>query len=634
MLFLVSMTYRSLLLIAILLCSFQAWCLQYSPPDSVVTLAGPKDFIALNLRSVFLKDKTGSLTINDVAKLDTGFYPIPEEMYALQTDGYVPAYWVKFRINNITQQSMGYLVCLQPGVDSVQQYVFNPDSSAVSSSIGSNQATRSRYRFISHELVLPLQLHPGITTVYLRLINRSRWSQQRANIILSLAEERSFINFFLETRFYQGGTLGMLFLILILHIFISLFSKDGTYLIYTINLVITLVYLLLRKNFHLEFDSLSLVFPFASYWHDPGDLLLTITAVWFSQGFLSTKAEDPLVHKIMDVVKVILALGLVVSVTGYYLDEVNLFSLLASLTASIVILIAAIRSYRRGNRLSIYVFFGFVPLTLIAINYMVPGTDYLHFRSSESDLHYLAEALRAIIFSIGIADRFYHFKKAALLSEVEKDQMRFEQEKQIQKEKERISRDLHDNIGSQLAVLSLELESLSKEFGQNSKIDNARENAHTVIQELRDTVWAIESNQVTFDDIESKLNSLMLSYRKRITTIEFNLYIADEIKQLSLKPSQAINIYRIIQEAMQNSVKHSGCARIDVRFIYSSPEKILTVTINDDGAGFVSEIEAVDGISHRGIKNMKKRAAEINAEIDIVHLGYTEVSVAIPVSDA
>ncbi|MEI9918995.1 MAG: 7TM diverse intracellular signaling domain-containing protein [Bacteroidota bacterium] len=598
--------------------------------DSVVVIREQKDFIALNLKTQLLKDNNGVLTIDSVVKITSGFQYIESDMYGLRHDGHVNVYWLKFLVKNETGKILNDLVCLQPGIDSVEQFAFNPDSTLIRSSIASNEGAKSRYLFISRELALPISLQPGLTTVYLRMINKTAWSQQRANIMLSIADENSFVNYFLESKFYQGAALGMLLLILVLHIFIYLFFRDATYLIYMVNILLTLMYLLLRKNYQLEFDVLSPTFPYAMYFHDPFDFLLTLTAVWFSQAFLNTKKEDPLLHKIMNVLKLMLIVGFFGSISLRLLEEMNWTSLYLGFFSAITVLIAAIRSYRRGNSFSIYVFFGFIPLVAAIIIYLVPSPDYLHYRSNETDVHYFAEALRAIIFTIGITDRFYQFKKAALRSEFEKEQLKFNQEKQIQNEKERISRDLHDNIGSQLAVLSLDLNSLSNELKDDTRVTRAQQDTQYIIEQLRDTVWAIENNQVSLDDIESKLSSLILSYRKRISHIEFELEVADDIKTLSLNPSQAINMYRIIQEAIQNSVKHSGCDRITVRFTWFSSNKVLQFRVSDNGSGFVYTDD--NGNMHHGIKNMKKRADEINALIEIRSAGYTEIAVEMSVT--
>ncbi len=424
--------------------------------DSVLRISEPEDFYPLNLKAYLLRDASGIISLDSVRRSGSLFAPIPDEIYRLKQDKGLAYYWVRFTVENLNEASLNYLVCLQPGIDQVDQYVFYRDSLVQHSSVGTAQAAKTRHLFLSHELTMPITLHTGTTVVYLRLQSHSEYSKQRGNIILSISNENSFVNFFLKTRFYQGVALGMLILILVLHMFIYVFARERTYLIYMVNIFLTIIYLAFRKNFQLEFDILWPTYTVANYLIDPINFILELTAIWFAQEFLETKKTAPVYHKIMNGLKYAMGIGFVLSLFAVQLEFMNAFSLLIGFVASIVMLLAAIRSFQRGNNLAAYVFFGFVPLAIIIIIYVFPTANYLHYESNETDMHYFAEALRALIFSIGVAERFYQFKKAALRAGIEKEQLQFEQQRQIQQEKERISRDLHDNIDRIRLSLSLE----------------------------------------------------------------------------------------------------------------------------------------------------------------------------------
>ncbi len=604
----------SLLLV---LCFFKTIASPIEKNDSIFTIRESRDFFPLNLTSFMLKDKVGKLTIDSVVKMDQSFSPLTQEIYELRQDRNIEVYWLRCTIQNLTATSLRDLICLQPGIDAVELYVFNPDGALQHSTIKSLQKTRTRSFFISQELVLPVVLHQGITKLYVRVVSKSDRSREVNSIILSLAEENSFLNYFLEFRFYQGVALGMLSLILVLHIFLYLFLRDKLYGIFLLNTFLILIYLLIRKNYHLEFDFLSPAFSWLTYVQDPIDLLASITSIWFSQEFLNTRETDPAIYRIMNVLMIILGFAAACAFWPDLLSLANRLSIYLGFISALVVISASIRSYRRGDRLALYVFFGFALLSIVPIIYIIPAPNYLHYRSSESDIHYFGEAIQSAIFAMGIADRFYQLKKEVVQNQIEKTKLKFEQEKQLQEEKERISRDLHDNIGSQLAVHSLELRSLSEQYGSSPKLVAAQENARYLITQLRDTVWAIENNQVTLEDIENKLNTLLFSYRKKISTIEFTVEMPETIKSFSLKPLQAINVYRIIQEAIQNGIMHSKCSFIHVGFCLAENNSTLCVTVMDNGFGFKLEEAHLDGDTHYGIKNMKKRASEMKGHFEI-----------------
>jgi signal transduction histidine kinase len=612
-------------------CSGQAS--PYSPRDSVFTIKERNDFFPLNLTSFILRDARENLTIDSVVNQGAKFEPITDEIYNFSSDKVARVYWFRCTIQNLTGISLHELFCLQPGLDTVDYYFFHPDSTRAYTRATSMEPTRTRPFFISQELATPIHLQKGVTKIYLRIVARSSHSHALKSIIASLADEQAFLNYFLEYRFYQGIALGMLLLILIFHIFIYGFLRDPVYLVFSINVFVTLIYLILRKNYLLEFD---LPYPLARLLvvsHDVISIFISLTAVWFGQVFLNTKGTDIIMHRIMNALMGALGVACVCMIAGVALGLMNLLSIYLAFSAAILVIISSVRSYFRGNNLALYVFFGFLILVAIPLIYLIPIPNYLHFRSNEADYNYFGEAIRAAIFAVGIADRFYLMKKEVNRNELEKKQLIIDQARQIQDEKGRISRDLHDNIGSQLAVLSLDLRHLNSEMASSSKIDAAQENIQSIIGQLRDTVWALENNQISMDAMENKLNTLLWNNRKSTPNVEFNLEISETLKTLQLKPAQAINSYRIIQEAIQNAIRHSNCSKVTINFKVNGIGKRLFVEVTDNGKGFDTAVINHQSDDHYGIRNLKKRAEAIDGLLEITSTAGqgTTVSLVFPI---
>ena len=96
------------------------------------------------------------------------------------------------------------------------------------------------------------------------------------------------------------------------------------------------------------------------------------------------------------------------------------------------------------------------------------------------------------------------------------------------------------------------------------------------------------------------------------SSIEFQFNVDEQLsKELSFSSVQGMNIYRIIQEAINNSLKYAQANIIKVQFQKDSNR--LKVEIYDDGKGF--DFETVE--LGNGLNNMKKRAADMNSEIQI-----------------
>lgn len=185
---------------------------------------------------------------------------------------------------------------------------------------------------------------------------------------------------------------------------------------------------------------------------------------------------------------------------------------------------------------------------------------------------------------------------------------------ELQNERERISRELHDNIGTQLSLISSNMDwlldapsSLNTEE-KHRRLAAVNETAKDLVSDLRETIWAIKKEAIQLDELADKLKMFLLSKCTPDPSIE--LEINERIQEnWSLSPVEAINIFRICQEALVNSFKHSRASRLFVS-IESSDRKTYAFTISDNGSGF---IQTANFRGHYGLENMRHRALEIGA---------------------
>ncbi len=205
---------------------------------------------------------------------------------------------------------------------------------------------------------------------------------------------------------------------------------------------------------------------------------------------------------------------------------------------------------------------------------------------------------------------------------------------ELKSEKERIAQDLHDNIGSRLVSLSLGLNHVVKEYEiESSTAEQIYSNVNSTVSELRDTIWAIQKEGVTITEFCDKLKNLIWRLRQNNSTMRYDLQIRTEHENLALKPTQAINLYRIVQEAIANSQKHSKADLILVNVYEDKLPYRFCIKVEDNGRGFVMNDSQLK--EHYGLKNMRARAEEIKASFEIcaqVEKG-TQVMVSIPLSD-
>ena len=208
---------------------------------------------------------------------------------------------------------------------------------------------------------------------------------------------------------------------------------------------------------------------------------------------------------------------------------------------------------------------------------------------------------------------------------------RIETHNKLQEQRLQISRDLHDNIGSQLTFIISSVDNIKYAFEiQNSKLDNKLSNisnfAKSTIVELRDTIWAMNSSEITLEDLQTRILNFIDNAKEAKEEIVFNFNIEQGLMSSKFTSIEGMNIYRTIQEAINNSIKYANSSRINIDII--PVDNTILITIQDNGKGFDSQ--KVD--FGNGIANMKKRIEEINGKISLdsnVDKG-TKISITLP----
>jgi signal transduction histidine kinase/Tfp pilus assembly protein PilF len=188
---------------------------------------------------------------------------------------------------------------------------------------------------------------------------------------------------------------------------------------------------------------------------------------------------------------------------------------------------------------------------------------------------------------------------------------RTQQSLRLQSIRNKISGDLHDDIGSTLNSISVYSEvARKKDEQQDEALEMIGEASRKIIEAMSDIVWTINPENDSFEKIIFRMKSLAYNLFKA-KKIEFTFH-ADEIlneKKLSLEERR--NFYLIFKEAINNLVKYSNAARVAITL--TNENDTIKLSIKDDGVGF----EMADDTTGNGLKNMKRRAMEMKAQFNI-----------------
>lgn len=179
-------------------------------------------------------------------------------------------------------------------------------------------------------------------------------------------------------------------------------------------------------------------------------------------------------------------------------------------------------------------------------------------------------------------------------------------EKELFEEKLRIGRELHDNIGSQLTFMISSLDNLTygeKEEGKREKMDRIGSFGRQTMKELRATIWAMKEDGGNVESLVLKINELKVSIKDHLV-----VEVIDKVEaEHKLNALSMLNLFRIVQEAIQNTIKYAEASK--VKIVFENFEDHLILTIQDNGKGFDFEKLRFAG---NGLSNMKKRCEDCN----------------------
>ena len=194
---------------------------------------------------------------------------------------------------------------------------------------------------------------------------------------------------------------------------------------------------------------------------------------------------------------------------------------------------------------------------------------------------------------------------------------KIELKNQLEEQRMRISRDLHDNIGSQLTFVISGLQYIQyqkkiKTQEVKTKLENISEFTQQTIHELRDTIWAMNKEKISLSDLIDRLNNFInrLDIQENIS-LSMSDPLKSEIHIIVFSALNGIQIYRIIQESINNAVKHANASSVQINL--NLKNNLLIVSIKDDGKGF----DTVKTKPGNGLTNLKKRAKRLDAELQI-----------------
>ena len=198
------------------------------------------------------------------------------------------------------------------------------------------------------------------------------------------------------------------------------------------------------------------------------------------------------------------------------------------------------------------------------------------------------------------------------------EKMRAEKARELEQVRRRIAADLHDDIGSSLTQISIWSEVLRQNGGGKRANGGAAEalnliavSSRELVDAMSDIVWAINPAKDQLSDLVGKMRRFAadsLTPRR----IKFTFDAPDLAEDLPLGANLRRELFLIFKEAVNNIVKHAGCAKVEINFRIEAGA--IHLTLRDDGCGFALG-RAADG---HGLSSMAERAKSLGGALRLI----------------
>jgi signal transduction histidine kinase len=185
----------------------------------------------------------------------------------------------------------------------------------------------------------------------------------------------------------------------------------------------------------------------------------------------------------------------------------------------------------------------------------------------------------------------------------------------LERERARISQDMHDDVGASLTRISMmsDLVRNMTDIREDARqwLGQISGTSREVTEEMDQIIWALNPKNDNLEGLASYIRRFASEYLEP-TPIECVLNFPEDMPVMALSVEVRRNVYLVVREALHNVVKHSGATRVEIRF--SIFDLRFSISVKDNGKGFEPEKPELPG---NGLLNMKKRMNDIGGEVGI-----------------
>lgn len=510
-------------------------------------------------------------------------------------------------------------------------YKGQPDSMPTTFKMLDDSATRSKLypggRVIS--------LFPGEKAIFYTSFNFIRTNSN--NYTPSLVE-KDFLKYWIQEQKMRAEPIDMISFvisgILLLMIFYSLAvflqNKSKEFIYYTLYALCSTV-LIFFKSFG-NSGSTESYFFYEEYLDFATMVIGVIFYLIFVRSFLNTKEDHKKLDSFLRISEVLLFVLMLVFSGIYFLTDnyLSLFILenyIIKIIMFLVGIVFIVYSIKKKDTLLNYLAAGniallfFSMLSLLGMFRIQLFTNPGNIFNNSLFLYELGVALELVFFLSGLA-----YKNRRDLTERvrERERLKLENERQEfekqiaivttrQEERDRISADMHDELGSGMTAIRLMSEIVKTKmkdqaFPELEKISNS---ANDLLGKMNSIIWTMKSSNDSLESLVAYLRSNALEYFES-TPVVCKVSVPDSVPQIEMSGEKRRNIFLSVKESLNNILKHSHATEMHLDITITKNKLIIHVA--DNGVGIDTEKLRRFG---NGLSNMKRRMESIGGDFQV-----------------
>ncbi|MFL5789748.1 MAG: sensor histidine kinase, partial [Flavisolibacter sp.] len=231
---------------------------------------------------------------------------------------------------------------------------------------------------------------------------------------------------------------------------------------------------------------------------------------------------------------------------------------------------------------------------------------------------------------IAVGSIFFFFIKYIAQRNLRERILRLEKEQAVEKERNRIANDMHDDLGSGLTKIAILSEVAKTQLGKREAVTEQLEkisySSRELVDSLQDIIWVLNPKNDLLESMAAYIREYALKFFEA-TDIHLYFDYPEYMPVFKLSEEQRRNTFLVLKETLNNTAKHSHCTEVVIKFHVF--ENNLQISIQDNGRGFNNK--KIRGFAN-GLANMRSRMKQIGGyyDIDSVINKGTKTTLTIP----